>query len=332
MIIDAHSHGFHGRYIHKLTDLGGLWAKQFIDAEWKFAKDRPQYMDVHSRVEWIKKYNIDYQVVTPAGTMDINLFPGESLIRLAMVREINDNMARLMEDSQGKLLALGTVSLVDFEKSPHELERAIKGLGLKGISIFSNVNSLPLDSPEFEPFWAKVNAMDVVVYIHPKNALVHPGNNYFYDYGMGGVFCWPFESTIALSRMVFSGLLKRYSNLKIVGHHLGGMMIPSLWGRILETYEMCDRKMGNIIDENLYNYFHRFYYDTAVGGSASAIRCAYEIFGADRLLFATDGPHGPEHGNRRLKTYPGVIKSIGLSEQDNQKIFADNIREILKLN
>jgi predicted TIM-barrel fold metal-dependent hydrolase len=331
MIIDGHSHGFHGKYLNKLVDLGGLWVKQFIDSEIKIAQDRPQYLDVDLRVEWIKKFNIDYQVITPACTLDVNLFPGESSIRTALVKEINDNMARLMEDSKGKLITMGTVSLVDFERSSKEMERAINGLGLKGISLYSHVNGIPLDAPEYESFWAKVNEMDVVVYIHPKNALTHPGNNYFYDYGLDSLFCWPFESTIALSRLVFSGLMKRYNNLKIVGHHLGGAMIPFLWGRIMETYEMRNRKMGNMINENLADYFSRFYYDTAVGGSASAVRCAYEVLGADKLIFATDAPHGPKHGDSRLETYPGVIKSLGLSELENEKILAGNVRKLLKL-
>ena len=82
----------------------------------------------------------------------------------------------------------------------------------------------------------------------------------------------------------------------------------------------------------LLHYFSRFYYDTAVGGSAPAIRCAYEVFGADQLIFATDAPWGPGTGEFRLAEYPKVIESLGLSEAENKKIFADNARRIFNLN
>jgi aminocarboxymuconate-semialdehyde decarboxylase len=142
---------------------------------------------------------------------------------------------------------------------------------------------------------------------------------------------------LALSRLVFSGIMERYPTLKIVGHHLGGG-IPFFWGRTNETYDLTNvthtaenEAIGRVLSKPLFDYFSRFYYDTAIGGSASAIRCAYEVFGADQLLFATDAPNGPGSGEVRLATYPHVIKSLGLPELDNRKIFADNARRMLNL-
>ena len=113
-------------------------------------------------------------------------------------------------------------------------------------------------------------------------------------------------------------------------------MIPFFWGRINETYDPSNRGIlpqanKSVITKPPIEYFSRFYYDTAVGGSAPAIRCAYEVFGADCLVFATDAPFGPGTGEDRLAKYPAVIRSLGLSEADNKKIFADNARKILKL-
>lgn len=81
----------------------------------------------------------------------------------------------------------------------------------------------------------------------------------------------------------------------------------------------------------LFDYFSRFYYNTAIGGSAAAIKCAYEVFGADQIVFATDAPFGPERGESRLVNYPNVIRSLGLPESKNEKIFEGNARRILKL-
>ncbi|MDO8689029.1 MAG: amidohydrolase family protein [Dehalococcoidia bacterium] len=73
------------------------------------------------------------------------------------------------------------------------------------------------------------------------------------------------------------------------------------------------------------------YYDSAVGGSAAAIRCAYEVFGADQIVFATDGPNGPGRGETRLATYPELIRSLGLSQAETSKILGGNARRILNL-
>ena len=110
-------------------------------------------------------------------------------------------------------------------------------------------------------------------------------------------------------------------------------MVPFYWGRILETYDSRGQQglLGGVMPKPLFDYFSLFYYDTAVGGSAAAVRCTYEVFGADQIIFATDAPYGPERGEVRLATYPNVIRSLGLSEAKNEKIFAGNARKILNL-
>ena len=333
MIIDAHAHGFHGGYLNQMEAAGGNWTKERIALARERARRKPTYLDVRGRLGQLDRNNIDLQVVTPSFWIDSNLFPGDTSVRLAIARAINDNMARLMEDSKGRLVAGGSIPITDFEHGGRrEMERAIKSLGLKAVSLPSNINGKPLDLPEFEPFWAQAAGMGVPVYIHPADPAGNNDRRYEAEYDMIHNFGWPFETTLILSRLVFSGIMERYPNLKIVSHHLGGM-VPFFWGRINETYNPADqqRTIGRVLPEPLFTYFSRFYYDTAVGGSASAIRCAYEVFGANQLVFATDNPHGPGTGEIRLATYPGVIRSLGLSEVENKKIFEDNARSILNL-
>lgn len=334
MIIDAHSHGLHGRYLDQLVNAGGDWTKKLIATQRERAKEYPQYLDVALRVEWLNRHGIDLQVVTPGNHVDINLLPGNASAKLACAKALNDNMARLMEDSKGKLVAIGAIPLESFEQGgQQEMERTIKTLGLRGISLPSNIAGKPIDLPEFEPFWAQAAEMDIVIYIHPQDPASQTDRSYEVDYGLTHTFGWPFETALILSRLVFSGVMERYPTLKIVSHHLGGGMIPFFWGRILETYreEMQPRTLGRVMPKPLFDYFSRFYYDTAVGGSADAIRCAYQVFGADRLIFATDAPYGPGKGETRLATYPNVIRSLGLSEAENEKIFSGNACKILDL-
>ncbi|MFC2060225.1 amidohydrolase family protein [Chloroflexota bacterium] len=334
MIIDAHTHGFHGGYLEQMEDAGGQWVKERTAIARKRAIERPIYLDAGKRVEQLDRNNIDLQVVTPSCSMNPNLLPGDASAQLALTRAMNDNMARLMEDSKGRLLTVGTVTVVNFEQGGRqEMERAIRTLGLKAITLPSNIIGKPIDLPEFEPFWAQANDMGVPVYIHPRNPAGRTDRSYEAEYDLTHNFGWPFETALILSRLVFSGIMERYPTLKIVNHHLGGGMIPFFWGRINETYNPDDLEetIGHALPKPLFDYFSRFYYDTAVGGSASAIRCAYDVFGADQLIFATDAPNGPGKGEIRLATYPNVVRSVGLSEEENKKILEGNIRKVLNL-
>ncbi len=333
MIIDAHAHMFHGKYLEQLAEMGGARVKEKVADTLNFARHKPHFINVAPRLAQLARNGIDLQVVTPLDFLDSNLLSDDVAAQLDMARIINDSMARLMEESKGKLIAVGTIPLAGFEQgSRQEMERAISTLGLKAISLPSNLDGKPLDVPEFEPFWAQAAEMGVPVYIHPNDPAGHTNRSYEAEYGLIRNFGWPFETILVLSRLIFSGLMDRYPTLKIVSHHLGGG-IPFFLGRTNEAYDPSTQQetIGRLLPKPLFDYFSLFYYDTAVGGSAPAIRCAYEVFGADRLLFATDAPWGPGTGESRLADYPKVIKSLGLSEADNRKIFADNARRILNL-
>jgi uncharacterized protein len=336
MIIDAHSHGFYGKSLDQLERAGGDWAKKTLDTLLTLVKSQPVFLDPALRVDMLERNEVALEVVTPAHYLDSNLLPGDFTAQLTMARAINDNMASLMDASMGKLLTLGSVPLADFERGgSQEMERAIKTLGLKGISVPTNLIGKPVDLPEFEPFWAKAAEMNVAVYLHPQDPVSHAGRTYESDYDLSHTFAWPYDTALILARLVFSGIMEKYPTLKIVSHHLGGGMIPFFWGRISETYApdndqtKLERKIGRTLSKPIFEYFSRFYYDTAVGGSGPAIKCAYEVFGADRIVFATDLPFGP--AEKRLATYPSVIKSLGFPEADTRKIFEGNIRSILSL-
>jgi predicted TIM-barrel fold metal-dependent hydrolase len=332
MIIDAHTHGFNGRHLECIAEIGGNWTQDIISDLQKGNKERPQNLDVSYRVELLDKYGFDYQVVTPA-PIEINRFPGDTSTMLEIARRVNDNMASLKDDSKGRLIPIGTIPLIGFSDGHRqEINRAIKKLGLKGINVPSHVRGQPLDTLEFEPFWAQAAEMGIPVFIHPHGPFKTDGRTYEAEYDLTHNLGWPFETALALHRLVFSGIMERYPNLKIISHHLGGGLVPFFMGRTEETYVLPKQKrlLGRVMPKPLSEYFSLFYYDTAVGGSAAAIRCAYEVFGAEKLVFATDAPNGPEAGVMRLRTYPDVIRSLKLTVSDTEKIMSENISKLFK--
>ncbi len=332
MIIDAHAHGFCRDHLDKLEGAGGDWAGEILG---HLYKGKPHLFDVGLRLEMLDRNGIDLQVVTPINYVDCNLLPGDARAQLVFAQAINDNMAKFMDLSKGRLLPVGNIPLVEFEKGGlKELDRTIKELGLKAVSVPTNVRGKPLDLPEFEPFWARVAEGNVPVYIHPVPPVTQSDRSYEKDYGLTHNFGWPFETMLTLCRLVFSRIMAKYPTLKIISHHLGGGL-PFYWGRMSETYSNLkdgeQRDFHRSLPKPLFHYFSTFYYDTAIGGSGPAIKCAYEVFGADHLVFATDAPWGAGTGEFRLASYPKVIKDLGFSEADNEKIFEGNIRKVLNL-
>lgn len=330
MIIDCHAHGMHGKYLDEVEHAGGKWAVEILEQQRIHAKKKPPYHDVAFRVEQLVRNGYDMQAVTPVWRLDSNLMPDDVAKQLSFARAVNNNMARMVQDSKGKLIGIGNVPVSDFEKGGRqEMDRAINA-GLKGFFIASNFNGKPIDLPEFEPFWAHAAKSGVAILIHPGDPAHKTDRAYEAQYDLMHNFGWPFETELALSRLVFSGIMERYPTLKVVGHHLGGAL-PFLWGRTSETYTDLTKKIGYELPKPIFDYFSRFYYDTAVGGSGPAIRCACDVFGVDQVVYATDAPHGPGNGEMRLATYPKVIESLGFSDKDKKKIFEDNPRRLFNL-
>jgi aminocarboxymuconate-semialdehyde decarboxylase len=109
-----------------------------------------------------------------------------------------------------------------------EVDRAIIELGFRGIQLTSNIMDKPIDSPEFEPLFERMNYYQLPILIHPR--AMTSGSRTFNANVVDKVgllaqkpFNWPFETTIAMGRLVWSGMLEKYPNLKIVTHHCGGL-------------------------------------------------------------------------------------------------------------
>ncbi len=341
MIIDAYAHIMNSKYIDRLVEQGGKWTRG--NAEWLSAQvqRKPHFVDVSKRLEHLERNGIDFQVVVPSHVWDCNIVPGDIATQLAYARTLNDSMASLMEESKGKLIGAGIIPIAGMEEGGRqEMERAINTLGLKAIFTLSNINGKPLDA--FEPFLAQAAEMNIPLYFHPMDPASGASRSYEAEYRLIHDFGWPYETALILSRLVFSGIMERYPTLKVMAHHLGGGLIPFYMGRSAETHSVENPENfgvkrgagiaegGDPVPKRPFDYFKRFYWDTAVGGSAPAIRCSYEVFGADPMLFGTDYPMMFDD-DYRLREYPKVIESLGLPEEDKEKIFAGNARRMLNL-
>jgi uncharacterized protein len=145
------------------------------------------------------------------------------------------------------------------------------------------------------------------------------------------VIGWPFETGAALARLVFSGTIDRLPGLKIITHHLGGI-IPYFEGRVGHSWDQLgsrtsDEDYGAILKrlkKRPFDYFKDFYGDTALAGSRAATVCGISFFTPDHVLFASDCPFDPEKGTGYIRATIEVIESLDLSPDDKAKICHGN--------
>lgn len=343
MIVDAYTHFCPLKYVDGLARSSNRGVKEIIEKTQSFFRIRPQFNDVKERLRDLDNSNIDVQVTSIVPGLDPNLLPLGSDEQVTLSRLINDGMFEVMRKTDRRILPVGSVRLVALESSDQddlklnemksEMRRAVKELGLNGFMVPTHIAGIPID--RFRSFWKEAATLEAPVLIHPTNTITNAGRPYEDEYDLMHVFGWPFETTLTLSRLVFSGIMEEYPGLKVIAHHLGGM-IPFFAGRIMESYS---ERLGTVarpepemlkrLTKPPFEYFKMFYYDTAVGGSTSAVKCGYEVFGADQLVFATDYPYGPEGGRVRLKSYPDVVRQLSLPKEDEDKIFSRNIFRLL---
>jgi predicted TIM-barrel fold metal-dependent hydrolase len=221
------------------------------------------------------------------------------------------------------------------------MDRAIGELGAKGIQIFTNMNGRALDEAEFYPIFERmVNKYDLPIWVHPTRTakFADYASETKSKYEIYWLFGWPYETSVFMARMVFSGMLEKLPNLKIITHHLGAMA-PFFDARIGygmdqlgtrtsdEDYTVILRRMA----KRPVDYFRMFYADTSVNGSRSATRCGLDFFGTDHVLFGTDCPFDPEGGPLFIREIIKTIDGLRLKEDDRRKVYFGNAIRMLRL-
>ncbi len=258
-----------------------------------------------------------------------------------LARLANDGMAELVEKHPDRFPGfVASLPMNNPEASLSEVDRAINELGATGVQIFSNVNGRPLDEPEFQPLFARMAALNLPVWLHPTRS--PDFSDYPTEkrsrYDFWWVFGWPYETSIAMGRLVFAGIFDRHPNLRIIAHHTGAM-IPFFEERAGSGLEQLGTRtddpddaaaLGRLRRRPL-DYFRMFYTDTALFGARAGLECGLAFFGADRLLFGTDMPFDPEKGPGYIRETIRSIEEMRASPEEKAKIYEGNARRLLKL-
>ncbi|MEE8074574.1 MAG: amidohydrolase family protein [Candidatus Binatia bacterium] len=338
MVIDFQSHVFPREYIEEIKRVDGkvILEPRDPDSGMTYFYDKRlkcrintvifQGQDPDRRVEHMDKLGIDVQVISiPAPGAD--RFEPEDAVKLS--KTANDAIAALCRKYPKRFVGLATLPTSSIKASLDELERSVKELGLKGFGCYTNLNGRALDSEDLFPIYEKVADLKIPVYIHPTAPLATEAVDL--DILPILIYGWAFDSTVAMTRLVYGKVLERFPEIDFVVADVGGVL--SFFGqRATNIYtgrtEEIRRKFG--LKENPLDSLKRFYVDTA-DHPAATLRCAYDFFGADRLVFATNYPYGPEEGCLFVRNSLKAIEGLGLKSEEKDKILRSNALKILKI-
>ncbi|MGD0236300.1 MAG: amidohydrolase family protein [Syntrophorhabdales bacterium] len=295
----------------------------------------PPLYDMEARFRIMDKYKGLVQVITPSWPSVELAAPTKSV---DLAKALNDEMAELVTKCPDRFpAAVACLPMNDMAAALKEADRAINDLRMRGVLIYTPVNDKPLDSPEFIPLYEKMSQYNLPLVIHPMR------NPDYADYRteneskyrIYNTFGWVYETTTAMTRLIFSGILEKYPNVKFVTHHCGGM-VPYLAERIRQFQDLGEMRWGHKYFQGLtkapIDYYKMFYADTALYGNTPALMCGHAFFGADHLLFGIDMPLGDmEFGNRNYRQTINAIEEMAISDEDKTKIYEGTARKLFRL-
>jgi aminocarboxymuconate-semialdehyde decarboxylase len=295
--------------------------------------------DIDARLALLDEFDGLQQVLSLANPPLELIAPPNKSPELA--RMANDALAELCRRHADRFPAfIASLPMNNVDAALAEIDRALNDLGARGIQVFTNVAGKPLSAPQFRPIFERMAARGLPVWVHPMR-----GPN-FPDYASEQAseaeiwfsFGWPYETTACVTRLIYSRLFDELPDLKIITHHMGGM-IPYFAGKIdlgfrqifFGTSERNPAAENAGLKRRPMDYYKMLYADTALGGELEPTRCGHAFFGTGSCLFATDAPFDPEQGRGLIRSTIKAVEALPISAAEREKIFAGNARALLKL-
>lgn len=315
MRIDVHAHYYPAALYELLERLTGQPQRRPGPAAPGFA----HHVSIAGQLELMDAAGIDCMVMSLGNTP-----PYYTSVEVAAnaARGSNDLYVDLHTRHPRRFAVFSALPLPHVDVALQELERGLDLPGVVGIGLGCSVLGKPLDDPVFDPLFAELNRRQTVVFVHPVGAGGGPNSH---DFSLTWMLASRFEDTIAMARLILSGLTLRYPDIRFIIPHLGG------------TLALFLQRMDNVAERDGWHekfqvaampsdLARRFWFDT-VNEQHSALRCACETFGADRLLLGTDWPMLPPE---KLKHFVDYVPEA-LPAQQAQRILDLNAAQLLGL-
>ena len=322
---DLHTHYYPPIYFEKIRELPSEFAfdkspsgQTIITYRGaRFFGVTPPMTDVARRLEDMDRVGIDVEVVSLSTP---NVFFADSKQQPEIARIVNDAYAELIARHPTRFKAFASIPMDNADAALREVHRAIDELKMNGVILLSNIGGKALTAPEYRAFFVEANRMKLCILLHP---MLPANTDPFREYVLGPLVGFMFDTTLAVARMCFDGMLRELPDIRWIAAHLGGA-VPYLMERLdngWRDFPECRAK----IDELPSTYLKCLYYDT-VNFNPHMLMMVRDMIGADHMVMGSDYPH-------LLGSIDRAVSSIGtlnISEAEKQSIFSGTALSILQ--
>jgi aminocarboxymuconate-semialdehyde decarboxylase len=288
----------------------------------KQMKDRaPKLMGIDVRLKDMDRMGVDIQAVAPAPYH--YFYFTEPAHGAELAREVNEGIANVVAQHPDRFVGMGSVPLQNAELAVQELEYCVKKLGLRGVEINTNVNGLNLTDPSLglEKFFAKANELGIVVFMHP---LGYTQGDRLRNHYFNNVIGNPLETTVAVSHLIFDGVVARHPKIKFLAAH-GGGFLAHYWARMDHAWK-ARPDTRTVIKKKPSSYLEKFYFDS-ITFDPRMLKQLIDRYGADHVMLGTDYPYDMGEDDPR-----GLIAGVNrLSAADRRLIEGGNAMKLFKI-
>ena len=279
----------------------------------------PDAFDPARRLEDMDRRGIARQLLSPAPPLFCYWAPGPAAAEWS--RMVNDAIAEAVSYDPGRFLGAGGLPLQAPDLALKEIERVATALRFPAVEIGASVRGRDLDDPALEPVWEAATALGVAVFVHPQAPVLAQERVQLQN--LTQVVGFPLETALAMTRLIFGGVLERWPRIRWCFAH-GGGAFASIVARLDHGWQVMD-EARSAIPHAPSEYARRVWVDT-ITHSPRALALVIETFGRERVVLGSDYPF-------RLGTEDPVaaLGPAGLDPDLRRRLLVDNARAFLGL-
>ena len=324
-VIDVHTHMLNHAYLALLRKHGGGYrVKKVAGGQTGIVKDGAPFMtlmpgmfDYETRLRAMDAARVDLAIVTLTSP---NVYWGSPSVSLKAAQLVNDDMAAQQKRYPDRIRFMCSLPWQHAKLAVTELKRACDELDAVGVMVLANIDGASLTNKVFSSIWKEIDRRGLPVLVHPS---APPGTKHLdvMKYNLIASTGFMFDTTLAVSRMIFDGFFDRYPKLKIIASH-GGGTLPYIAGRL----DICHANMPACrekISAKPSSYLKRIFYDSVVFQQES-LELAIKVGGEDNVLYGSDYPHN-------IGDMKGCLARVdALPDQTRDKVRGGNAMRIFR--
>jgi aminocarboxymuconate-semialdehyde decarboxylase len=324
-VIDIHAHYFPEAYLDLVATDGKRFDAAYYTTDKGWFIKTPaggngplpsKFIDLKARIADMDRQGVGLQAISLTAPM---LYWGDAELSTKLAKVWNDAATAAHQAYPTRLIAFLTLPMLYSDRALSELERASKLPGMRGVYLGTNIAGRDLDDPLFEPVLARIEALDLAIFLHPVETM---GGDRLRPFFLSNLIGNPVDTAVAACHLIFGGVLDRHPKLQICLPHAGGVL-PILVGRLDQGWKVRDELKH--LSHAPSNYLQRFTYDT-ITHSKPTMEFVIKQVGSERVMVGSD--YCFTMGYDRPVQF---LDQVDLTSVQRRMILAGNAERLLKL-